>query len=62
MSNLHILMERYINQIKDLESRMADAKRKLEVVMETTRLLEEEGLSEESPSDGSAPTEHRENW
>ena len=47
MAGLHTLMERYVAQIKELESRMADTRHKLEVVMEALRLLTEEGLSEE---------------
>jgi hypothetical protein len=48
MANLHALIERYVAQLKDLETRMADVKHKLQTVMEASRLLEEEGLSEDS--------------
>jgi len=47
MAGLHTLMERYVAQIKELESRTTDTKHKLEVVMEALRLLTEEGLSDE---------------
>ncbi len=43
MSNLHALIERYVGQLKDLENRVAEVKRKLDVVTEAVRLLEEEG-------------------
>ena len=36
-------------QIKELENRMTDTKHKLEVVTEASRLLVEEGLSDEEP-------------
>ncbi len=48
MSGLQSLIERYVSQLKELETRMADIKHKLETVMEASRLLEEEGLSENS--------------
>jgi hypothetical protein len=47
MAGLHALIEKYVNQIKEFETRMADTKRKLEVVTEAARLLAEEGLSDE---------------
>ncbi|MGA2110261.1 MAG: hypothetical protein ABSH25_21750 [Syntrophorhabdales bacterium] len=47
MSGLQLLIERYVRQIKELETRMADAKHKLEIVMEASRLLAEEGLSDD---------------
>jgi hypothetical protein len=47
MANLHALIEKYVTQIKELETRMAETKHKLEVVMEASRLLAEEGLSDD---------------
>lgn len=47
MAGLHALIEKYVAQIKDLETRMADIKHKLEIVMEASRLLAEEGISDE---------------
>jgi hypothetical protein len=47
MNNLHALIEKYVAQMKELETRMTDVKHKLEVVMEASRLLMEEGLSDE---------------
>ncbi len=47
MANLHALIEKYVTQIKELETRMADVKHKLEIVMEASRLLAEEGLSDD---------------
>lgn len=47
MAGLHALVEKYVAQIKELETRMAETKHKLEVVMEASRLLVEEGLSDE---------------
>jgi hypothetical protein len=49
MSGLQSLTEKYVAELKELETRMKDVKRKLETVMEASRLLEEEGLSEDSP-------------
>jgi hypothetical protein len=49
MSGLQLLTEKYVTQLKDLETRMGEVKHKLETVMEASRLLEEEGLSEDSP-------------
>ncbi len=46
MSGLHTLTERYVNQIKELETSMADVRHKLETAMEATRLLQEEGFSD----------------
>jgi hypothetical protein len=51
MSGLQLLTERYVTQLKDLETRMAEVKQKLETVMEASRLLQEEGLSEDGPSE-----------
>ena len=48
MSGLQLLTEKYVTELKELETRMADIKRKLEVVMEASRLLTEEGLPEDS--------------
>ena len=50
MVSLQLLTEKYVNQLKELEASVAEVKRKLEVVMEASRLLEEEGLSEDSHS------------
>lgn len=50
MSGLQLLTEKYVTQLKDLETRMVEIKHKLETVMEASRLLEEEGLSEDNPS------------
>ena len=47
MAGLHALIEKYVAQIKELETRMADVKHKLEVVMEASRLLIEEGITDE---------------
>jgi hypothetical protein len=47
------LIERYVSQLKELETRMADTKHKLDTVMEASRLLVEEGLSDEYPPDRS---------
>ncbi len=49
MRDLQMLSERYSNQIKELEARMADVKHKFEVVMEATKLLQAEGFSDERP-------------
>jgi hypothetical protein len=51
MASLRALMEKYVAQIKEFETRMADAKHKLEIVMEASRLLAEEGLSDDYPPD-----------
>ncbi len=47
MAGLHALIEKYVAQIKELETRMAETKHKLEVVMEASRLLVEAGLSDD---------------
>jgi hypothetical protein len=47
-SGLHLLTEKYVNQLKELETRMADIKHKLEIVMEASRLLDEEGLADDN--------------
>ena len=49
MSNLNVLTEKYVVQMKELKTRMADTKRKLEIVLEASHLLVEEGLSDEHP-------------
>ena len=49
MASLNVLIEKYVAQIKELETHMADAKHKLEIVMEASRLLAEEGLSDDYP-------------
>jgi len=53
MSSLRVLIEKYVTQMKELEGRIADTKHKLEIVMEASRLLAEEGLADEYPSDRS---------
>jgi hypothetical protein len=50
MSGLQLLTEKYVTQLKELETRMGEVKRKLETVMEASRLLAEEGLSEDGPA------------
>ena len=47
MANIHALIEKYVTQIKELETRLAETKHKLEIVMEASRLLAEEGLSDD---------------
>ena len=47
MSGLTLLTEKYATQLTQLENTMTELKRKLETVAEASRLLEEEGLSEE---------------
>jgi hypothetical protein len=49
MSGLNMLIQRYTKQLEELETRMAEVKRKLEITMEASRLLQEEGLSEDGP-------------
>lgn len=49
MSSLNVLIEKYAAQIKELEARLAETGRKLEIVSEAFRLLVEEGLSDEFP-------------
>ncbi|HVN23170.1 MAG TPA: hypothetical protein VMT71_04325 [Syntrophorhabdales bacterium] len=44
MTDLHLLIERYKKNITQLEAQIADLRRKLDVVTEASRLLEEEGL------------------
>ncbi len=51
MSNLHALIEKYTVKMKEFETSIADVKHKLEIVMEASRLLTEEGLSDEYPED-----------
>lgn len=53
MSKLHVLTERYMAQMKELEARMAETQHKLEVVLEASQLIVEEGLADEHPSDRS---------
>ena len=50
MSGLQLLTEKYVARLKELEAQLADVKHKLEIVMEASRLLKEEGLSEDSRS------------
>jgi len=49
MSGLQLLIEKYVTKLKVLEAESKDVKHKLETVMEASRLLEEEGLSESYP-------------
>jgi hypothetical protein len=49
MAGPQALIEKYAAQIRDLETRMAETKRRLEVIMEASRLLAEEGLADEQP-------------
>ena len=51
MAGLHPLIEKYAAQTKELETRMEETKHKLEIVMEASRLLAEEGLSDEYQPD-----------
>jgi hypothetical protein len=48
MSGLHLLTGKYVSQLKELEAQLADVKHKLDTVMEASRLLEQEGLAEDS--------------
>ena len=50
MSGLQLLTEKYIAKLKELEVESKNVKHKLETVMEASRLLEEEGLSEGYPA------------
>jgi hypothetical protein len=56
MSGLQLLTEKYVNRLKELEAQVEDVKHKLEIVMEASRLLEEEGLSEDAPHFGEKKT------
>jgi hypothetical protein len=57
MSGLQLLTEKYVTKLKELEAESQDVKHKLETVMEASRLLEEEGLSEGyAPSFGEQKT------
>ena len=47
MSGLQLLTEKYVTRLKELEAQVEDVKHKLEIVMEASRLLEAEGLSED---------------
>jgi hypothetical protein len=49
MTGLNLLIEKYTTRLKELEAQMEEVKRKLEVVTEASRLLKEEGLSEDEP-------------
>jgi hypothetical protein len=49
MTGLSLLMEKYETRLKEFEAQMAEIKRKLEIVTEASRLLKEEGLSEDEP-------------
>ena len=46
MTSLQSLIERYTDKLAQLEIQASDVKHKLNIVMEASRLLEEEGLSE----------------
>jgi hypothetical protein len=56
MSGLQLLTEKYVNRLKELEAQVEDVKHKLEIVMEASRLLEGEGLSEDTPHFGEKKT------
>jgi hypothetical protein len=45
MSGLNLLVEKYVTQLKELENRIAETKRRLEVITEASHLLVEEGFS-----------------
>jgi hypothetical protein len=47
MTGLNLLIEKYETRISELETQMTEVKRKLETVTEASRLLQEEGLSED---------------
>jgi hypothetical protein len=49
MAGLGLLMEKYEAQLKELETQMAEVKRKLKIVTEASNLLREEGLSDDEP-------------
>jgi hypothetical protein len=49
MSGLELLTEKYVTRLKELEAQEEEVKHKLETVMEASRLLAEEGLSEDAP-------------
>ena len=46
MTSLQSLIDRYTDKLAQLEMQVSDVKHKLNIVMEASRLLEEEGLSE----------------
>jgi hypothetical protein len=50
MTGLRLLTEKYVARLKELEAQLVDVQHKLDTVLEASRLLEEEGLSEESHS------------
>ncbi len=50
MSGLALLIEKYTRELEELQARTKETGRRLEVVMEASRFLEAEGLSEEGPS------------
>jgi hypothetical protein len=58
MSGLQLLTEKYATRLKELEAQLADAKHKLDIVMEASRFLEEEGLTEDGPPYFSPKTGH----
>lgn len=47
MTGLNLLIEKYETRLTELETQVAEIKRKLETVTEASRLLSEEGLSED---------------
>jgi hypothetical protein len=46
MINLQFLIDRYKKRLEELETQVSDVKRKLNIAIEASRLLEEEGLLE----------------
>jgi hypothetical protein len=50
MSGLQLLTEKYIAKLKELEAESKNVKHKLDIVVEASRLLEEEGLPEGYPA------------
>lgn len=50
MTSLNLLIEKYESRLNELENQVAEVKHKLETVTEATRLLKEEGLSEDEPT------------
>ncbi len=50
MTGLQLLVERYGTRLRELETRLTETKHRLEIVSEASRLLDEEGLSENKSS------------
>ena len=44
MTDLQMLIERYKKNVAQLEAQIVEIRRKMDIVTETSRLLEEEGL------------------